>query len=116
MHQRLRGARQKPVIDEEIFFDVELGVAPFQLTGTIVFDAVAQHQVLCPRRGPNRVGLHKTQALDGARQRGRAKQGACHGIAAQGVKGDRHGDRVSVQRTQEAGLCVICASRCCWVV
>ena len=64
VHQRLRGARQKTVVDEEVFLNVELGVAPLQIAGAIALDAVAQCQVLSTCRGADRIRLHKAQPLD----------------------------------------------------
>ena len=70
MHQRLYGARHEAVVDEEIFLDVELRVAAFEVAGTVVLDAMTQYQVLSARRRANRIGLHKAQPVESAFQRG----------------------------------------------
>jgi hypothetical protein len=85
VHQRLGGAWQKTVVNEEVFFDVQLGIAPLQIACLVALDAVAQRQVLCTRRSAYRVGLHEAQFGDGLGQSRGRKQGARHGKATQSV-------------------------------
>ena len=88
VHQRVRGARHEAVVDEEVFLDRQLGVAPFQVTRAVAADAVAQRQVLRPRRGADGVGLHETQFGDGLGQRRRLEEAAGDRVGAQCVDGD----------------------------
>jgi len=90
VHQRLRGARQEAVVDEEVFFDPEARVTPLQVARAVTFHAVAQRQVLRARRGADRVGLHEAELVHGALQRGRVEQAACDGEAAQLIERGRH--------------------------
>ena len=91
MHQRVHRARHEAVVDEEVLFDGQPGIAPLEVAGAVVAHAVAQRQVLRARRRADRVGLHEAEALDRARQRGRREQAARHRVAAQRVEVDRHG-------------------------
>ena len=89
MHERVRRARQEAVIDEEIFFDEQARIAPLKIAGAVVAHAVAQDQILRAGGRADRVGLHKAQTIDRARQRDRCKERARHRIAAQVGKRDR---------------------------
>jgi hypothetical protein len=62
VHQRLRGARQEAVVDEEVLFDRPAAGSAFQVAGAVAGHAVAQRQVLRARRGADGVGLHEAQA------------------------------------------------------
>ena len=87
MHQRLYGPCDEAVDYEVVFFDIERGVAAFQIARPVAFDAVAQDQVLGARRGANRVGLHEAHPVKSAFQcRGR-EQTARDGKAPNVVKG-----------------------------
>ncbi len=66
VHQRVDGSCHEAVDDEEVLLDAELRVEAFEVAGTVVLHAVAQYQVLCARRGADRVGLHKAQPVEGA--------------------------------------------------
>jgi len=66
MHQRLYRTGHEAVIDEEVLLDAELRVAAVQVVGTVILDAMAQHQVLSSRRSADGVGLHKAQPVEGA--------------------------------------------------
>lgn len=68
MHQPLQLACNKPIVDEEIFFHTELGITPFQIAGTILFDSVPQDQVLRSRRRTNRIRLHEFHPMQRAFQ------------------------------------------------
>src|ERR1700690_3099437 len=63
MHECLHLARDKTVVDEEIFFDVGLRVASFQVAGAIAFDPVTQDEVLRPRGSANRIRLYETHLV-----------------------------------------------------
>ena len=67
MHQRVMCARQKTVVDEEIFFDAELRVVPFEVAGAVAHNAVAQRQVLRPSGRSDRIRLHETELVNGFR-------------------------------------------------
>jgi hypothetical protein len=56
--------RQKAVDEEVVFFEVERLVRSFEVAGVVVDDAMAEDEVLCPRRCANRIGLDETEALD----------------------------------------------------
>ena len=83
VHQRVHDGRDKPVVDEEVFFHPQLGVTPLQIAGLVSGHPVAQGQILRPRRGADRVGLHKTQFGQRTRQGGGCKQTAGQRVAAQ---------------------------------
>ena len=57
-------ARQEAVVDEEVLFQRQAWLSPFQITGAIAGDAMPQRKVLRARRRPDRVGLHEAQPLD----------------------------------------------------
>jgi hypothetical protein len=40
MHQGLHGARDEAVVDEEVFLDLQAGIAAFEIAGTITGDAM----------------------------------------------------------------------------
>ena len=82
----MRGTRQKTVVDEEVFFDTQPGVAPFQVAGAVTRDTVAQRQVLGTGRRAYRVGLYEAEFAYRLRQCGGFEQAARHGIAAQVVQ------------------------------
>src|SRR6185503_18736974 len=63
MHQRLQRPRDISVVNEEVFFDIELRVTSFQITSTIVFNTMTQRQILCTRGSTNRISLHKPHPL-----------------------------------------------------
>ena len=91
MHQGQVLARQETVVDQAVLIDRQARVAAFQIAGAVVLDAVAQRQVLRPRRGADRIGLHEAQAADRRRQRGRGEQAAGDGVAAQVFEAGVHG-------------------------
>jgi hypothetical protein len=69
MQERMRVARQEPIVDEEVFFDCELWITTLKVARTIVAHAMAQGQILCACWRANWIGLDKAQALDRASQR-----------------------------------------------
>ena len=94
MHQGLQLLGHKAVVDEEIFFDTELRIAAFQIAGTIILDAMPQHEILRPRWGADGVGLHepnlcsaRLSVVGGDRLRATAKRRRSSKVM--GI-GDRH--------------------------
>ena len=83
MHQVIDVARQEPVIDEEVFLDGQPGVGALQIARAIPRDAMAQRQILRPRRRPDRVGLNESEPPDGRLERGRCAQAAGDGQTPQ---------------------------------
>ncbi len=90
MHQRLYGVRHEAVADKEVLLDAELGVAPFEVAGAVLLDTMAQRQVLGARWGADRVGLHKTEPMEGAFQRGGREEAVGDGKTPQVVESDQH--------------------------
>ena len=76
MHQRLERAPHEPVVDEDLLFDRQLGVAAFQIAHPIATHPMTKRQILRPRGGANRIGLDESQAGDGVGERGRLEQAA----------------------------------------
>ena len=73
--------QHEPVGNEEVLVDVQRRLAAVEIPGAVAFYAMPQHQVLCPRRRADRVGLHEAQLAQRARQRRRAEQAARDGEA-----------------------------------
>ena len=91
MHQRQQAARHEAVVDEAVLLDVQPRIAALEIARAIALDAMAQRQVLRARRRADRVGLHEAEAVDRLLQRGRRKQRAGDGVAAQVVERDGFG-------------------------
>jgi hypothetical protein len=96
MHQRLNGSGYEAVVDEEIFFDVELRVVAFKVAGTVVLHAMAEDQILRAGWRADWVGLHETELLQRSFQRGRREQALVYGETAQVVERDSHDSSVIV--------------------
>ena len=64
VHQRVELPRDEPVVDEKILLDAERGVAPLEVAGVVVPDAMPQREILGPGRRANRVRLHESQGLN----------------------------------------------------
>jgi len=64
------------VVHEEAFVEVEPRIAPLEIAGAILSDAMAKRQVLRPRRSADRIGLDESQFLNRARKRRRAEEAA----------------------------------------
>jgi hypothetical protein len=77
VHQSLHCTSDETVVDEDVFVDVEFGVAPLEVTGAVAVDPMTQGEILRARRRPDRIRLHETEAIERALQRGRREQGAC---------------------------------------
>src|SRR3982750_693740 len=57
-----------------------------QIAGTVVLDAMAQCQVLCPCRGTDRVGLDEAEPSNGLRQGGGVEERARYRVATQVIE------------------------------
>src|ERR1700730_3189747 len=90
MHQRMNRARHEAVVDEEIFLDAEFGVAPLEIASAVIFDAMAQNQILSAGRRANRIGLDKSEFVERAFQRRRWEEALRDGEAAEVVERERH--------------------------
>ena len=108
VHQVMVRARQEAVVDEEVFFDRQLRIAAFEVAGAVAGHAVTQGEVLRARRGADRIGLHEAEFIDRTRERGRLEQRAGHGMAAQVVEGDGHGE---LWRGTTCGVRLACLGR-----
>ncbi|MNN55986.1 hypothetical protein D3C81_1708930 [compost metagenome] len=93
-------ARQKAVVDEEVFFQCQSRIALLQFAGTITAYPVTQGQVLRPRRCPDGIGLDKAQFSDRPHQRGRLEQRTGDRVAAQVVEGEGHGAMMTKTRAR----------------
>ena len=74
VHERMVRARQEPVVDEKILFDVERRIAPVEIARAVTGDAMPQHEVLRTRRRADRIGLHEPKAIERATQIGAGKK------------------------------------------
>jgi hypothetical protein len=104
MHQHLQFPSHKPIIDEEVFFDLKARIVPLQIAGVIISNPVPQDQVLRSRGRPDGISLHKADAVQRSLQSRRFRQAADHGKASQVFDGDRQTLILSKQRTREARL------------
>jgi hypothetical protein len=73
VHQRRHPATDEPIVDEEVFFDWERRVAPFEIAGAIARHAMAQCEILRARRRANGIGLDKAEAIERCGQVGRSE-------------------------------------------
>ena len=87
MHQRLDAGADEAVVDEEVLFDRERSVAPLEVAGAVVPNAVPQRQILGAGGRANRIGLHEAESLDGTTERGRRTQAARYSQAPEVVEG-----------------------------
>ena len=78
-----RNGATAPIVLDEL---VAISAATLQIAGAVVLDAMAQRQVLRACGGADRVGLHETQAHDGALQGRGFEQRAGDCIAPQRVE------------------------------
>ena len=76
VHQHLHRARQEAVVDEDVLFDPERGVAPLEITGAVAADAMPERQILRAGRRADRVGLHERQIVDRAAESRRREETA----------------------------------------
>src|SRR5208283_2146449 len=76
MHQRLDVVSHESIVDEEIFRDAELRVVPLEVSRAVVFDPMAQGQILRPRRRANRIRLYEAHLVHRPSKRGGLEQTA----------------------------------------
>ena len=88
MHERVSGAWNEAVVDEEILLDVQRGVAAIEVSCTITGDAMAQREVLRTCRRADRIGLHEAETLDRGLQADRREETAHDRVAAKFGEGD----------------------------
>lgn len=76
MHHGVGGARQKAVVDKDVFLDAKPGIEPLKIARSVVADTMAKREVLRTRWRADGVGLHEAEPVDGAAQRRRREQGS----------------------------------------
>src|ERR1035437_8427944 len=81
MHERLYRPGHNAVYDEKVLLDAEPRVQAFEIAGPVVFDAMAQHQVLSARWSTNGIGLYEAPLVERAFQRGRCEEASGDGEA-----------------------------------
>ena len=98
MHQRVERPRDEPVDKKEILFDIERRVQTFEVARAVVFNAVAQCEILRASRRADRVGLNEAHAIECASQRRGLEQASSDSKATQVVERDRHDQNLSRDR------------------
>jgi hypothetical protein len=98
MHECLNFCGYETVIDEKIFVDAQFGVTALQITGPVARHAMAQDQILGAGGRTNRVGLHKSHAVEGTLQGGWWKQASGDRKLPHPVESDRHVQMLSKLR------------------
>ncbi len=83
MHQSDQCVRCEAVIDEEVFRDRELRVFGFQVSGTVIFDAMTKNEVLRACRRPDGIGLNVAELVQCGLQRRGRKQSSANRVRAQ---------------------------------
>jgi len=83
VQQARRAARHEAVSVEKSFLEPQAPKAALEIARPVADDAVAQHEILRARRRPDRIGLHKTEPRDRARERRRCKQRRRQGVPPQ---------------------------------
>ena len=101
VHERLERPGHEPIVDEELFLDIQALVAALEVPDAVVLHPVAEDQVLGARRRADRVGLHESQLPQGAAQRGGSEQALGGRKAAKGVGRDYHGSGRHYRETYE---------------
>lgn len=89
VHQDLHGAGHEAVVHEEVLVNVQTRIATLEIAGAVADHAMAQRQVLGPRRCPDGVRLHEAEEIQRALERGWRKEATSHREAAQVVEGHR---------------------------
>ena len=90
MHQGMYRAGDEAIVDEEVFLDAELGVATFEVAGSVIFDAMAQDEILRASGRANRIGLHEAKPVERAFQRSGREKAIRDGKAAEVVESYWH--------------------------
>ena len=88
VHQIVQPARDEAVVDEDVLFDAERRVRPFEIAGAIAGHAMAQRQVLRPCGRADRIRLHEAEAIERARECRRRKEATGDGEAPQIIERD----------------------------
>jgi hypothetical protein len=89
VHQRIQRARNVPVVDETIFFDVERGIAPFEFAGFIILHSMAEDQILRACRRSNRISLNEAHLVQCTLQRSWTEEVASNSVTPQIIDSDR---------------------------
>ena len=90
MHQRLKRLCHKSIHDKEVFLDLELRIQPFEISGVIIFYAMAKYEVLSTRGRTDWISLDKIHPLERGFQCSRLEKRASNGIAPQMIQCDQH--------------------------
>jgi hypothetical protein len=87
VHQALHGARDEPIVHEDVLVDVEASISTLEITGAVAGHTMTQREVLRPRGGADRIGLNKTEPVECALERRRREESASDRCAPQLVDG-----------------------------
>jgi hypothetical protein len=90
MHQRLYASCDKTVYDKEILFDSELWVQPFEIAGTVTFNAMTQYQILSASGCTDWISLNKAESVESAVQCRGLEETAGDRKAAQIIQCNQH--------------------------
>ena len=90
MHQRLKFPSHEAIIDEEVFMDSKLRVAPFEIAGAISLYTMPEDQVLRTCRRADRISLHKTHPVQRSPQGCGWEEASGDSKRAHIVERDRH--------------------------
>ena len=82
-------ARDEAVVDEEVFLDTQLVIAPLEISSAVALDAMPERQVLGSRRRADGVGLDEAEPLDGAFQADGGEEATGDGETAE-IGGGHH--------------------------
>src|SRR5437762_2908483 len=81
LHRRLKRLCHKSIHDKEVFLDLELRIQPFEISGVIIFYAMAKYEVLSARGRTDWISLDKIHLLERGFQCSRLEKRASNGIA-----------------------------------
>jgi hypothetical protein len=81
VHERVDLRRHEPVVDEEVFLDLEPGVASFETASPISGQALTKNEVLRPGRRLNRIGLHESEGVERVLEIARDKEASADGVS-----------------------------------
>ena len=83
MEQAPGGSWHEAVGVEKVFFDVELGILLFEITGAVALYAVAKNEILRACGRANGIGLDETEPFDGCAKRGGPGERRSNGVSFQ---------------------------------
>src|SRR6185312_6456729 len=86
----MQRARNETVDNEEILLDIQLRIAPLEITRSIILHSMAQDEILRSGRRANRISLHKFHLMKRALQRRWFEEIPRHGKLPQLFKRNRH--------------------------